>query len=78
LGYGSLAAAEGCCGTDEDWGGGGAKLSRVEDGGGALPGPDDDRALDGSPSEHKTQPRQLHLPAATTAAVNPLTPTVAI
>lgn len=51
FGYGSLpgAADGGCCGSDED-GGGGPKFSRVDDGGGALPGPDADNALDGRPS----------------------------
>jgi len=55
LGYGSLppgATDDVCWGGSEDDGGGGAKLSRVDDGGGALPGPDDDNALDGRPSTH--------------------------
>ena len=54
LGYASLADGV-CCGWREDDGvGAGAKLSSVDDGGGALPGPEDDKALDGKPSIHTT------------------------
>ena len=59
LGYGSLPPSgtddDVCWGGSEDDGGGGApKLSRVDEGGGALPGPDDDNALDGRPSTHNS------------------------